>query len=407
MAIAQSVTTAEDTALPITLAGTDVESGALTYAIVAQPANGTLSGTAPNLTYTPTANYNGADSFTFKVNDGTVDSATATVSITVTSVNDAPVFTTNPIVAAGATEGVAYTGQTLAGKATDADAGDTITYSKVSGPAWLAVASNGALSGTPPVGSAGLNSFVVRATDSTSATADATLQITVTGLPLPWVSADIGTGMLAGSATYNAGTFTQAGSGIIGGTSDKLRFTYQTLTGDGEIIARISSLQNTGTSVARRRDDPRHAGHQLEADLHGHDRLQRLPLGAPHHHRRQHLQHQQQHRHRAQHLGAPGPQRHHHHRLQEHQRHLLDLGRQHHEHDLRLHLLHRPGRGQRQRHHAQHLAIQQRERDAVTRRLLSILCPGLLLVCRQAGHIPLPRWRQGARRRAATRPYAA
>ena len=168
---------------------------------------------------------------------------------TVTAVNDAPVFTVASFTAADASEGVAYTGQSLAGQATDADAGDTIIYSKVSGPAWLVVAPDGTLSGTPPSGSAGLNSFVVRATDSNSATADATLQITVTGLPLPWISADIGTGMLAGSATYSAGTFTQAGSGVIGSTSDKLRFTYQTLTGDGEIIARISNLQNTGSSA--------------------------------------------------------------------------------------------------------------------------------------------------------------
>jgi hypothetical protein len=62
------------------------------------------------------------------------------------------------------------------------------------------------------------------------------------------VTGDIGTGMLAGSVTYNAGTFTQAGSGTFGGTSDRLRFTYQTLTGDGEIIAKISTLQNTGTA---------------------------------------------------------------------------------------------------------------------------------------------------------------
>ena len=47
-----------------------------------------MSGTAPNLTYTPDANYNGPDSFTFKANDGTEDSNTATVSITVTAVND-------------------------------------------------------------------------------------------------------------------------------------------------------------------------------------------------------------------------------------------------------------------------------------------------------------------------------
>ncbi len=43
------------------------------------------------MTYTPAANYNGADSFTFTVNDGTVTSAPATVSITVTAVNDPPV----------------------------------------------------------------------------------------------------------------------------------------------------------------------------------------------------------------------------------------------------------------------------------------------------------------------------
>ena len=62
----------------------------MTYTVVSQPVNGTLSGTAPNLTYTPKANFNGSDSFTFKVNDGSVDSSTAAVSITVSAVNDAP-----------------------------------------------------------------------------------------------------------------------------------------------------------------------------------------------------------------------------------------------------------------------------------------------------------------------------
>src|SRR5439155_25328926 len=87
----QAVTTAEDTAKAIVLTASDVESDPLTYAIVAGPAHGTLSGVAPTVTYTPAANYNGADSFTFKANDGTVDSNVATVRLTVTPVNDAPV----------------------------------------------------------------------------------------------------------------------------------------------------------------------------------------------------------------------------------------------------------------------------------------------------------------------------
>ncbi len=55
------------------------------------PGHGTLSGTAPNLTYTPAPNYFGSDSFTFTANDGGVVSNTATVSITVTKVNYPPV----------------------------------------------------------------------------------------------------------------------------------------------------------------------------------------------------------------------------------------------------------------------------------------------------------------------------
>ena len=242
----------EDTAYSANLSASaaDVDPGAsLTFAKVGGPSwlsvalDGTVSGT-------PTNSDVGGNVFTVSVSDGIAPAVEATLIITVVNTNDAPVFTSNPIVAAGAVEGVDYTGRTLAGSATDADAdaGDVVTYSRVSGPAWLLVGADGTLSGTPPAGSAGVNSFVVRATDSAPARADVTLEITVTGLPLPWVSSDIGTGMLAGSATFNAGIFTQAGSGIIGSNGDKLRFTYQTLSGDGEIIARISGLQNTGNS---------------------------------------------------------------------------------------------------------------------------------------------------------------
>jgi hypothetical protein len=53
------------------------------FVVLSQPAHGTLSGTAPNLTYTPAAGYVGPDSLTFKVNDGQAESDVATISITV------------------------------------------------------------------------------------------------------------------------------------------------------------------------------------------------------------------------------------------------------------------------------------------------------------------------------------
>jgi hypothetical protein len=80
----QSVTTPEDTPVAITLTGSDVDGDSLTYTVVTQPQHGTLSGSGASLTYTPAADYSGPDGFTFRVNDGTVDSNVATVSVTVT-----------------------------------------------------------------------------------------------------------------------------------------------------------------------------------------------------------------------------------------------------------------------------------------------------------------------------------
>src|SRR5215213_1117710 len=70
-----SVTTDEDTAKEVTLSASDVEGDALGYTIVSATQHGTLSGSGANLTYTPEADYNGPDRFTFKAIDGTADSA--------------------------------------------------------------------------------------------------------------------------------------------------------------------------------------------------------------------------------------------------------------------------------------------------------------------------------------------
>src|SRR6185295_14291762 len=75
---------------------TDADSDPLTVTLVDDVAHGTLSlGSNGSFTYTPDANYFGADSFTYTVNDGTADSNTATVTLTIDSVNDAPSTTTD------------------------------------------------------------------------------------------------------------------------------------------------------------------------------------------------------------------------------------------------------------------------------------------------------------------------
>lgn len=82
--------TAEDTEASFTTIAADVDGGTLSYTIVTPPTHGALSGTAPNLTYTPHENYYGDDILTFKVNDGLADSNVATITIFVIAENDAP-----------------------------------------------------------------------------------------------------------------------------------------------------------------------------------------------------------------------------------------------------------------------------------------------------------------------------
>ncbi len=81
----QNIETSANTPVDITLTASDQELDPLTFAILDAPASGTVTGTAPNVTYLPELNFIGDDSFTFTASDGEFTS-TGTVSIAVTPV---------------------------------------------------------------------------------------------------------------------------------------------------------------------------------------------------------------------------------------------------------------------------------------------------------------------------------
>ncbi|HZE56783.1 MAG TPA: Ig-like domain-containing protein [Chthoniobacterales bacterium] len=135
----QAVSTNEDTAKNITLTGSDADNDPITFSVVSSPSHGALSGTAPNLTYTPASDYNGADSFTFKVNDGRVDSTAATVSITVNAVNDPPTANAQSV----STNEDTAKSITLTGSDKETPSG-SLTFAITATPA------HGILTGTPP-----------------------------------------------------------------------------------------------------------------------------------------------------------------------------------------------------------------------------------------------------------------
>jgi len=86
VAIQQSRSVDEDEPVVTTLTGTDIEGTALTFAVSAQPAHGSVTMTGAVATYTPVPDFNGTDSFTFAVSDGAATSTPATVSVVVNPV---------------------------------------------------------------------------------------------------------------------------------------------------------------------------------------------------------------------------------------------------------------------------------------------------------------------------------
>jgi hypothetical protein len=132
-----NISTNVNTAVGITLTGSDANNDPLTFSVVSNPSHGNLSGTPPNLTYIPNVNYTGSDSFTYKANDGLVDSSSATVSINIAGSNSPPVVTAQNI------ETNEDTSVSFVLNANDPE-GSALTYTFTSPP------TEGTLSGTAP-----------------------------------------------------------------------------------------------------------------------------------------------------------------------------------------------------------------------------------------------------------------
>jgi uncharacterized repeat protein (TIGR03806 family) len=172
----QSVTNAEDTQLALVLTGSDPDGPVMNFVVVTNPAFGTLTGTAPNLMYLPNTNYFGADTLAFRVNDGSLTSAVAVVSLTITNVNDAPSATAQ---SQGVTEDIA---KALVLVGSDVD-GPVTNFVVVTNPAF------GTLSGTPPnlsylpaLNYFGPDSFAFRVNDGSLTSAVAVVTLTVTNV---------------------------------------------------------------------------------------------------------------------------------------------------------------------------------------------------------------------------------
>jgi hypothetical protein len=234
----QSVATDYNTPVGITLRAVSPQGFALTYSVLSGPTHGALSGIAPNLTYTPSANYTGSDSFTFKVNDGTADSNVATVSITVRGPNHPPVASnTSVTVSAGSTAAIMLI-------ASDAD-NDPLTYIVVIPPAHgqLSSGTSANRTYTPSPGYIGPDSFTFKANDGKADSNIAQVSITVQAVaPTPAVVSSSG---YINGTPLTAHTTAPFNSG---GTTTLVAFVSSHPTWNGQPVSISGLTDNVGNT---------------------------------------------------------------------------------------------------------------------------------------------------------------
>ncbi|MSR55965.1 MAG: tandem-95 repeat protein [Gemmataceae bacterium] len=174
----QTISTPQETSLPITLTGSDIENSPLDYMVVDLPAHGNLTGNGASRTYDPALGFTGTDSFTFRVDDGGLDSPLATVTINVTPENAPGANPDSYVVGAGST----VRGNALLND-TDADGDPLSITATIAAPQHgsLSLNPDGSFSYTPGPTFTGSDSFQYEVSDDTNRTAIGTATITAAG----------------------------------------------------------------------------------------------------------------------------------------------------------------------------------------------------------------------------------
>jgi uncharacterized protein len=183
VANADSYAVNEDATLTVAAPGvlgndTDVNNDPLTAALGSGPSHGALTlNLDGSFSYTPAANYNGPDSFTYKANDGTADSNVTTVSITVTPVNDDPAANLDTLTVLE--DALATTVNVLAND-TDVDNDTLVITSVTQGSKGSVVLSAGAVTYKPNANANGSDSFTYIISDGHGGLATGTVNVTIT-----------------------------------------------------------------------------------------------------------------------------------------------------------------------------------------------------------------------------------
>ena len=246
LAVAATAALDEDDVLAGQIGGADFDGDSLIYAAVAQPLHGSVVvGAGGAYSYTPNADYNGPDSFTFSVSDGNGGADAASVILSVSPVNDAPVANADAGLFAVGPRQVFAAGDLLAND-TDVD-GDSLTVQSAGNAVGGAVSldGDGNLVFAPDAGIEGAASFDYTASDGLGGASTATVDLFAVN-PVNLVAGTPGSDILEGGSGDDVFYGLGGDDVLLGGAGDDR---YVTRRGDGADVIRDEATTTETTSV--------------------------------------------------------------------------------------------------------------------------------------------------------------